>query len=868
MILGTFMQFGNFNFFWFLFFFSILGFSQNLEDQIYDATDAFIAKPSISGLEILRNKENQFVSEVNTKEEQLALVILSCNKAFYEKKFNQINNAIKSYEFAWKNYSVNNLANYDIIEYCLKPLAHLYTITGNYTLAENTIKSYLFLAEKEGNSFQKTAAILNLSVVYHNTGNHKMAASILEKELQNKNISTKQRADLENNLAVNYIALKKYDDASSLLTLNKDDYQSIKNKAFISLQKGNSVLARSEFEKAKNLFFQNENNTARDIANFYIDEASLFLKLNNNVLAKQSYTNALKSLLPFLKQNILPEKSNIYGETAFINIFDGLAFLEKSTTRKLAFYDLSFHASSLINENLVSQESQILQQVEDRKRTEKCIDILWKEYEKEKSSLLLKMAFKYAENSKNTVLKERNNQKTLLQRFPNNKDLKLQNVLLSKQESLINEYVRLQITHDNPTKIVKLNDDLTTLSIELKEVNERINKTFKKNEDFSLSLDTLEVKLEKDKAQMLYYFWGKDCFYSFYFNHNKIHWERIALDKKNIDILQKFIHYFDDSNAINNDILAFSSTAFSLFNLLNLEQLEQHKTLVIIPDGILHFISFDALVTHKSETTTFSKIPFLLFQNKMAYQTNAAFYIQNNTSKKNNKIAGFFPVFKNTNAFLEYSIDEAKVLEKNNAVLFMNKNANRMNFKKNTTQYSILHLSTHGTSGSFTTPATLVFYDDVMLVNELYGLENCNPDLVILSACETGVGKLQKGEGSISIARAFQYAGAKNILFSLWKINDYATAEIMTNFYTNYFNNHSFFESNYNSKKDYLQNESISNAKKSPYYWSAFVYYGVIDTPKTSYLYYLLLGLITCIVLFLIYGRFTRFLKRKEIQKN
>ena len=76
---------------------------------------------------------------------------------------------------------------------------------------------------------------------------------------------------------------------------------------------------------------------------------------------------------------------------------------------------------------------------------------------------------------------------------------------------------------------------------------------------------------------------------------------------------------------------------------------------------------------------------------------------------------------------------------------------------------------------------------------------------MVLSACETGIGKLQKGEGAMSIARAFQYAGAENILFSLWKINDYAAAQLMTNFYKNFEKTNSFFESNYLSKIDYLK---------------------------------------------------------------
>jgi CHAT domain-containing protein len=185
--------------------------------------------------------------------------------------------------------------------------------------------------------------------------------------------------------------------------------------------------------------------------------------------------------------------------------------------------------------------------------------------------------------------------------------------------------------------------------------------------------------------------------------------------------------------------------------------------------------------------------------------------------------------------------------------------------QKHCSKYSILHLSTHGTSGTFNEPATLVFYDDLMLIQELYALEHCHPQLVVLSACETGIGKLQKGEGAMSIARAFQYAGAENILFSLWKINDYAAAQLMTKFYKNFKKTNSFFESNYLSKINYLEDEQISNAKKSPYYWSSFVYYGAVDSEENNYFYYLLFGGILIIILLLKYGRFTRFFKREKI---
>ena len=84
------------------------------------------------------------------------MVVLNCNIAFYQNKFGKTNQAISSYEKAWQIYQKNNPdtsgQDYDIIEYCLKPLGNLYTILGDYDNAENTIKQYYFIAEKEKNS--------------------------------------------------------------------------------------------------------------------------------------------------------------------------------------------------------------------------------------------------------------------------------------------------------------------------------------------------------------------------------------------------------------------------------------------------------------------------------------------------------------------------------------------------------------------------------------------------------------------------------------------------------------------------------------------------------------------------------------------
>lgn len=854
MIRGNFMQFGNFKLFFLIFFITSISFSQTLEDQIYDSVDGFVANPNKKSLEVLNRKEKEFSTRVKSFDEQLALVILYCNKGSFEMKNNLEKNALTSYEKAWKLFDKNKLSNYDIVEYCLKPLGTLYTKSGNFTLAENIIKKYIFIAEKENNQATIISGYINLSIVYKSIGKHQTAIDLLQKVSKNKAISSVQNKRIKEELAVNYIGLKKYENTNQLLQyFDEDEYQNLKTKSFLSIQNNKVDEAINYFEKAKTAFFKNKNFTAREVAKMYVDEASIYQFLKEDKKTKMLLSKALQTLLPLEKKMALPEKNSLYAENTFLAIFDGMAELEINAQKKIDYYNLSFYVSDLIKDNIVSQESFIIQQYDDRRRTEKCLQIFWNEYQKTKDNAWIEKAFLFAEKSKNVVLKDKSNLKTLLELHPKNKDLIIQNQLTSQQETLINKLIRLQITGKNPNEIETVNSKLTSISIELKSYNEKIKKQFKNDIRKSFETNNLIEKLSQDKAQLVYFFWGNELVYKFQIIDKKLTWDQIKIDESFASTLKNFIHFFDDASVINNDINLFTKTSFQLYENLKLSALQKNKNTIIIPDGLLNFVSFDALVTQKTTSKNYSKIPFLVFQNKLAYQTNATFYIENIPKEKQNTIVGFFPIFENTNAELLYSKEEAKALLPFNARMFMNESATKANFLKNSSNYSVLHLSTHGTSGTFNEPATLVFYDELMLINELYALENCHPQLVVLSACETGIGKLQKGEGAMSIARAFQYAGAENILFSLWKINDYAAAQLMTNFYKNFEKTNSFFESNYLSKMNYLEDNEISNAKKSPYYWSSFVYYGAVDSETNNYFYYLLFVGILVILLLLLF---------------
>jgi len=115
-----------------------------------------------------------------------------------------------------------------------------------------------------------------------------------------------------------------------------------------------------------------------------------------------------------------------------------------------------------------------------------------------------------------------------------------------------------------------------------------------------------------------------------------------------------------------------------------------------------------------------------------------------------------------------------------------------------------------------------------------------------LSACNTGTGQLKKGEGIMSLARGFLYAGCPTIIMSLWEVEDESGTEIMTSFYRNLKKGKSKDESLRLAKLDYL--ESVNSRRAHPHYWLGFVIIGDNKPLFNSYDFYFFIVLILTIL--------------------
>jgi CHAT domain-containing protein len=870
------------NIFYLLLFTTLTVFGQNPltpEDKIYDAVDAFVANPSSESLQKLDATEKNFWKnpKSKSKNELLAIVVLNCNKAYYENTFGKTNQAISSYEKAWQIYQKHKLSNYDITEYCLKPLGNLYTIMGDYDNAENTIKQYYFIANAEKNQTQKIAAILNLSNVYQNTGRINEAIILLEQTIKTEKLSAVQKGNLFNNLGNNYVLSYKNPDFSKpipnifkklessyfaairLLQSDKTQTETLancyRNLSVLNIQWHNIELANSYFEKAKKYFFATPNISPRKLAKFNYEEAHLLFQQKKYAEASTILSSIFKTLIPNYsdQKSILPNPNLLYAETILLDALDLQAeiYVEQNQPKKaLEAYALSFQIEDLFSNLLVYENSKIINQIRIRNRTEKCISIYDFLFKKEGKTSYIESAFQLSERTKSGVLKGYLSNKKIASRE--------EKLHLEQLQNWTNEIVKEQQKGDLAI-VSKINEAIkkqNELMLSLK----KIRSENQVNSAENIDLKSLYSKLEKDKAIMVEYFSGFEKMYSFTLFNQQIKMQTYDGSAHSTVKIYQFLLYFSDANAIIKDIKCYNEFGNILYKYLKLPKNTAYQNLIIVPDGLLNFLPFEALITKESNTTNFAQMHYLLNDFKIAYNNSAGFYLNAKPISSGKKtVLGIFPIFEKTAFELTFSKAEMQSIKNNfGGKFFENSNATFDNFKRNAANYSILHLSTHATSGDTETPASIKFYDQEILYSELYNL-NINPDLVVLSACETGIGKLYKSEGAMSVARGFQFAGAQNLLFSLWKVNDYTTSVFMEDFYKNIKNGESYLEANANAKLDFLKDKSISNAKKSPYYWSAFVYYGGIETAETpTHYYFYILGLLILIGLFLVFKHFRK----------
>lgn len=354
--------------------------------------------------------------------------------------------------------------------------------------------------------------------------------------------------------------------------------------------------------------------------------------------------------------------------------------------------------------------------------------------------------------------------------------------------------------------------------------------------------------------------------------------EKIGLDY--VDNIQTVFDFLTNPNYLftrKHDYVNYSKASFSLYEKLLKPVVNkiQGKDLTIIPHDKLSYIPYDALLTEMPDTSVmnFRNLKYLIRDYAINYSYSATllydFFEPAYSNSK--KILAYAPEYNETEertdpeslkkhyfSTLSAAANEVKLISDHiQSETYVGPFAQESTFKQKASKFSILHLAMHTIINDslpmysklvFSSPDGKTSDDGFLNTYEIYNMK-LNARLAVLSACETGTGKLQKGEGVMSMARGFIYAGCPSIVMTLWQVEDKAGSKIMSDFY------------NYLSKgkrKDIaLRMAKLNHLKTSdpltahPHYWLGYVSIGDPEPLFSGKDFYFVLVIILVVALFI-----------------
>jgi CHAT domain-containing protein len=392
-------------------------------------------------------------------------------------------------------------------------------------------------------------------------------------------------------------------------------------------------------------------------------------------------------------------------------------------------------------------------------------------------------------------------------------------------------------------------------------------------------------KLLDTKTALRSYFMGDSTIYIFTLTKKKMDFLKVPKIKNLEDSIKSYQYGLTlTSNRMKEN---YRRLGFKLYNQLFPDSLtikNKIENLIIIPDGMLSVIPFESLLTNEfhGNIENYSTYPFLVKNKTISYSYSAGLFYRTFSKERQTRVEftklndwlAITPVFDDSAKYgltlatrefnnqlnrlkndtirkrgsfnngdyispLPGTESETEAIYKefdNNklkAQVMFRKSANEQFIKSGAlNDYRIVHFATHGfVSGDRPELSCILLAQDstggqdgILFSGEIYNLK-LNVDLVVLSACETGLGTIKKGEGIIGLTRALLYAGTKNIAVSLWQVSDKSTTDLMIDFYK------SFLQSNQHLPySKCLQLAKLKMIKQGifahPFYWSPFILIG------------------------------------------
>ncbi|MEM6260900.1 MAG: CHAT domain-containing tetratricopeptide repeat protein [Bacteroidota bacterium] len=358
-----------------------------------------------------------------------------------------------------------------------------------------------------------------------------------------------------------------------------------------------------------------------------------------------------------------------------------------------------------------------------------------------------------------------------------------------------------------------------------------------------LSIASIQEQLSEN-TRLVEFFQGEQALFTFVITRDSA-WTLVS------DIPDSFTHQvFGLQQAIvNKDPVAqpleawnaLVTPAHHLYQLLMAPVLKDAlpgEHLLIIPSGVLAYLPFEVLLQSAADPDvgSYGKLDYLIKSHPIQYGYSATHLLNYQTERvPPNSYLGIAPNFSADTTYTNLKFAQKEIdaaADMMNGKTLTDVAATEKAFLSVANNFQVLHLATHGlVDESEPLDSRIVFQqaadsDGLLHVYELYNLR-LQAQLVMLSACNTGIGKYEEGEGVVSLSRAFAYAGCPSILMTLWSVNDRSSAQIVDTYVQELANQVPKDQALQHAKIEYLK--ASDDLLAHPFFWAGFVGVGSSD---------------------------------------
>ena len=370
-----------------------------------------------------------------------------------------------------------------------------------------------------------------------------------------------------------------------------------------------------------------------------------------------------------------------------------------------------------------------------------------------------------------------------------------------------------------------------------------------KYQEIQLSLSEIQEQAQKQELGILHYFLGKQSLHVFYLDEKSSLWAKTQIDSSFQELLLNTYGQLSDAEQVlsqdSAQELRLKQQLRELYLVLTqgLDPTKFPKKLLIVPDGGLHYLPFEVFLSEEEFEQDWSRQAYWLKKNSFQYQYTLSLWLEllGREASAKGGILGLAPNYFEGQSLggiraklkdLSGAEQELNYLAENfKGRYYYREQASEQRFKQELAQAGIVHLAMHGLINDQNPERSALIFqhqgpeeDNILYAYEIPALET-EGELIVLSACQTGFGQYQRGEGLLSLSRGFVYAGFPAIVSTLWAINDQASYHLMAGFYGHLAGGRTKSEALREAKLAYLKRTEGSLAAH-PFFWAGFVFHG------------------------------------------